>query len=46
MRRSARSNIPICAPALKINLILSYLGGMHIKGHNPRSLYYGGIAGN
>jgi hypothetical protein len=30
----------------KISAILSYLAGMHIKGLNPRSLYYGGVAGN
>jgi hypothetical protein len=30
----------------KISAILSYLAGMNIKGRNPRSLYYGGVAGN
>jgi hypothetical protein len=30
----------------KISAIQSYLAGMHIKGLHPRSLYYGGVAGN
>jgi hypothetical protein len=46
MSKRTGSNFPICAPALKISAIMAYLAGMHIKGLNPRSLYYGGVAGN
>ncbi len=36
----------LCPRTSKQAHILSYLAGMHIKGHHPRSLYYGGVAGD